>query len=87
MAVQQAAREEFSLTGTLEWQVDTKTQFAVHVELDYNSDTLRDFLRTQYEMTQLVLAARGIAELLAYRALSWPEGAQQPQRATPRTSA
>ncbi|MFC9166032.1 hypothetical protein ACFTZ8_35165 [Streptomyces fungicidicus] len=78
LALQQAAQEEFALTGVLDWQVDTKTRFAVGLELDYNRDALRDFLRTQYEMTQEVLAARGITELVAYRALSWPEGAQQP---------
>ncbi|GAA2463213.1 hypothetical protein [Streptomyces lavendulocolor] len=79
LALQQAAQEEFGLTDALEWQMDNKTQFAVGLELGYNRDTLRDFLRTQYEMTQEVLAARGITGLLAYRALSWPEGAQQPQ--------
>lgn len=78
LALQQAAQEEFGLTGVLEWQVDAKTRFAVGLELDYNRDVLRDFLRTQYEMTQEVLAARGVTEVLAYRALSWPEGAEQP---------
>ncbi|AKZ59551.1 hypothetical protein SAM23877_6506 [Streptomyces ambofaciens ATCC 23877] len=84
LALQQAAQEEFGLSGTLEWQVDAKTRFAVGLELDYNRDALRDFLRTQYQMTQEVLAARGITELLAYRALSWPEEAEQPQWAAAR---
>ncbi|MFE7235923.1 hypothetical protein ACFVAF_35980 [Streptomyces sp. NPDC057596] len=79
LALQQAAQEEFGLTGVLEWQVDAKARFAVGLELDYNRDALRDFLRTQYEMTQEVLAARGITEVLSYRALSWPKGTEQPE--------
>ncbi|MGW7256742.1 hypothetical protein [Streptomyces sp. NPDC054834] len=78
LALQQAAQEEFGLTDVLEWRMDPKTAFAVGLELDYNRDALRDFLRTQYEMTQEVLAARGVTEVLSYRALSWPEGAAQP---------
>ncbi|MEV8534709.1 NUDIX domain-containing protein [Streptomyces sp. NPDC051211] len=78
LALQEAAREEFGLTGVLEWRMDSKTRFGVDLELDYNRDALRDFLRTQYEMTQEVLAARGVTEVLSYRALSWPEGAGQP---------
>ncbi|MFG2884886.1 hypothetical protein ACGFYV_21790 [Streptomyces sp. NPDC048297] len=78
LALQQAAQEEFGLTGVLEWHMNVKTRFAVSLELDYNRETLRDFLRTQYKMTQEVLTARGITEVLSYRALSWPEGAQRP---------
>ncbi|MFF3208407.1 hypothetical protein [Streptomyces sp. NPDC002962] len=78
LALQQATQEEFGLTGVLDWQVDAKTRFAVGLELDYNRDVLRDFLRTQYDMTQELLSARGVTEVLAYRALSWPEGAEQP---------
>ncbi|WP_265565396.1 hypothetical protein [Streptomyces hygroscopicus] len=78
LALQQAAQEEFSLAGVLEWHMDAKTRFAVSLELDYNRETLRDFLRTQYEMTQEVLASRGITEVLSYRALSWPESARRP---------
>ncbi|MGV9277747.1 hypothetical protein [Streptomyces griseosporeus] len=83
LALQEAAREEFGLSGVLEWQLDAKTRFAVSLELDYNRETLRDFLRTQYAMTQEILRGRGITDLLSYRALSWPDGAQQPEWARP----
>ncbi|MET8451633.1 zeta toxin family protein [Streptomyces sp. NPDC005209] len=78
LALQEAAKEEFGLTRVLEWQMDPKTRDAVDLELDYNRDAFRDFLRTQYDLTQEALAARGITELLAYRALTWHEGAAQP---------
>ncbi|MET8298159.1 NUDIX domain-containing protein [Streptomyces sp. NPDC005180] len=78
LALQEAAREEFGLTGVLEWRLDPSQRAAVDLELDYNRDALRDFLRTQYEMTQEALTARGVTEVLSYRALSWPEGADQP---------
>lgn len=78
LALQQMAQEEFGLTEVLEWQMDVKTRLAVGLEIDYNRDALRDFLRSQYELTQEVLAARGITELISYRALSWPEGSEQP---------
>ncbi|MFF8279914.1 hypothetical protein ACF05T_28050 [Streptomyces lateritius] len=78
LALQQAAREEFGLDDALEWKLEPKVAFAVGLELDYNRRALRDFLRTQYDMTQEILRARGITHVLSYRALSWPEGAQQP---------
>ncbi|MEU2854567.1 hypothetical protein [Streptomyces syringium] len=79
LALQEAAKEEFGLTEVLEWQKDPKTRQAVDMELDYSRGALRDFLRTQYEMTQELLASRGITELLSYRALTWQEGAAQPE--------
>ncbi|SCF60610.1 MULTISPECIES: hypothetical protein [unclassified Streptomyces] len=79
LALQEASREEFGLTNVLEWRLDPKTRAAVGLELDYNRDALREFLRTQYAMTQDVLAARGITELISYRALTWPEGAPHPE--------
>ncbi|MEN8649705.1 hypothetical protein ABCR94_03375 [Streptomyces sp. 21So2-11] len=78
LALQEATREEFGLSEVLEWRMDPKTRFAVDLELDYNRDALREFLRTQYQMTQEVLAARGITEVISYRALSWQEGSGQP---------
>lgn len=78
LALQQATQEEFGLTEVLEWRMDAATSSAVGLELDYNRDALRDFLRTQYEMTQEILAERGITEVLSYRALSWPAGAGRP---------
>ncbi|MFE9458005.1 hypothetical protein [Streptomyces californicus] len=78
LALQEAAAEEFEITDALEWHLDPKTASAVRMELSYNRDALRHFLRTQHQMTQEVLAARGITEVIAYRALSWPEGAEQP---------
>ncbi|MFH9871558.1 hypothetical protein ACH4NT_36475 [Streptomyces lydicus] len=78
LALQEATQEEFGLTEVLEWQMDAKTRFAVDLELDYNRDALRDFVRTQYEMTQEVLAERGISEVISYRALSWSPEAGQP---------
>lgn len=78
LALQEAAREEFGLTGVLEWRTDPDTRAAVSLELRYNRNALRDFLRTQYEMTQEVLARRGITEVISYQALTWNEGAPQP---------
>ncbi|MFF3244273.1 glycosyltransferase [Streptomyces sp. NPDC002870] len=78
LALQEAAKEEFGLTKVLEWRMDPDTRQSVDLELDYNSDALRDFLRTQYEMTQEVLASRGITEVTSFRALTWQEGAAQP---------
>ncbi|MGN9920314.1 NUDIX domain-containing protein [Micromonospora palomenae] len=78
LALQEAAKEEFGLAGVLEWRMDPKTRDAVALELDYNRDALRDFLRSQYEMTQETLASRGITEVIAYRALTWEEGSAQP---------
>ncbi|ONI71936.1 hypothetical protein BWI15_17645 [Kribbella sp. ALI-6-A] len=78
LALQETARDEFGLRGVLDWQLDPRTRSAVDLELDYNRDALGDFLRTQYAMTQEVLAARGVAEVISYRALSWPEGSDRP---------
>ncbi|HEY9373090.1 hypothetical protein [Streptomyces sp.] len=84
LALQQAAREEFGLDDALEWKLEPKVAFAVGLELDYNRGALRDFLRTQYDMTQEFLLARGVTHVLSYRALSWPEAAQQPTWASER---
>ncbi|UZI34048.1 hypothetical protein [Streptomyces sp. VB1] len=78
LALQQAAQEEFGITDALDWHLAPRTRAAVDIELDYNRNALRAFLRTQHDMTQEVLAARGITEVIGYRALSWPEGAEQP---------
>ncbi|WP_250285434.1 hypothetical protein [Frankia sp. CiP1_Cm_nod2] len=79
LALQEAAKEEFGLTRVLEWQTNPKVRDAVSRELAYNRNALRDFLRTQYELTQEVLASRGITEVIAYRALTWQEGSVQPE--------
>lgn len=78
LALQEAAKEEFGLAGVLEWRTDPGTRAAVEMELDYNRDALRDFLRTQYDLTQEALTARGVTEVITYRALTWHEGAAQP---------
>jgi len=78
LALQEVTRDEFELQGVMDWRMDPKTRFAVDLELDYNRDALRDFLRTQYAMTQETLEARGITEVISYRALSWEEGAERP---------
>ncbi|MFC9498423.1 hypothetical protein [Streptomyces sp. NPDC056982] len=71
LALQEAARREFDLTDVLEWHTPPAIRAAVAMELDYNEDALRDFLRTQYTMTQEALASRNITELISYRALTW----------------
>ncbi|WP_395294672.1 NUDIX domain-containing protein [Kitasatospora hibisci] len=78
LALQEAAKEEFGLTQVLEWRMDPKTRFAVDLELDYNRNALRDFLRIQYQLTQELLASRGITELISYRALAWQGGSERP---------
>ncbi|MCK9871446.1 hypothetical protein MRI28_17680 [Nocardiopsis dassonvillei] len=77
-AIQEATQEEFGLTQALDWNLDAQTRKDVDIELACNRHTLRDFVRTQYEMTQEVLAERGISELIGYRAMSWQEGAPRP---------
>ncbi|MEU2027291.1 hypothetical protein ABZ565_35080 [Streptomyces sp. NPDC016469] len=78
LALQEVAREEFELDNVLKWELEPKVAFAVDLELDYNREALRDFLRAQYDMTQEVLRARRVTHVLSYRALSWSEGALQP---------
>jgi hypothetical protein len=67
LALQEVARDEFGLQGVLGWQMDRNTRRATDLELRYNRNALTDFLRTQYTMTQEVLRARGITELISYR--------------------
>ncbi|NYH53033.1 hypothetical protein HNR06_002622 [Nocardiopsis arvandica] len=79
LAIQEITQEEFDLPQVLEWDMDAETRKNVNIELGYNRDAFRDFARTQYEMTQEVLAERGITELIGYRALTWREGAPRPE--------
>ncbi|MFI7134122.1 glycosyltransferase [Nonomuraea sp. NPDC050153] len=74
LALQEVVQEEFGLTEAISWPMDGKTRSAVDMELLYNRDTLREFVRAQYETTQEELARRGIHEVIAYRGMAWPEG-------------
>ncbi|MEV5890692.1 glycosyltransferase [Nonomuraea fuscirosea] len=74
LAMQEVVQEEFGLTEAMSWPMDGKTRSAVDMELLYNRKTLREFVRTQYELTQEELARRGIKEVIAYRGMAWPEG-------------
>ncbi|MEV4567830.1 zeta toxin family protein [Nonomuraea sp. NPDC049419] len=74
LAIQEVVQEEFGLTRAMSWPMDGRTRAAVDMELLYNRRTLRDFVRTQYDFTQEVLAARGIEEVIAYRGMAWSEG-------------
>lgn len=76
LALQEIACDEFGLRGVRQSQLDPATRATVDRELRYNRDALTDFLRTQYTMTQEVLHARGVTELISYRAYIWP--AEQP---------
>ncbi|GAA3165289.1 hypothetical protein [Nonomuraea salmonea] len=67
LAIQEVVQEEFGLTRAMSWPMDGRTRAAVDMELLYNRRALRDFVRTQYDFTQEVLAARGIEEVVAYR--------------------
>lgn len=78
LALQEATEEEFGLPRVLGWDMDSKMREDVENELDYSRNALRDFVRTQYEMTQELLAERGVSELIGYRTLTWPEGAPRP---------
>ncbi|MEU4564114.1 hypothetical protein AB0F72_37525 [Actinoplanes sp. NPDC023936] len=78
LAIQEVTRDEFGLTGVLDWHLDSERRKALRIELGTNRDTLRDFVRTQYEMTQEVLADRGITEVVAYRTMSWREDEVKP---------
>lgn len=79
LAIQEATKEEFGLTEAMDWRMDPKDRKAVQLELLYNRDALKDFVRTQYEMTQELLQERGITEVIGYRAMTWPEGAPRPE--------
>ncbi|MEV2278309.1 glycosyltransferase family 4 protein [Nocardiopsis sp. NPDC049922] len=79
LALQEAAKEEFDLPRVLDWNPDAETRKKVDIELLYSRTALRDFVRTQYEMTQEILAERGVSELIGYRTLTWQEGAPQPE--------
>jgi hypothetical protein len=78
LALQEATKEEFNLPRVLEWRPDAETHKKMKIELLYNRNALRDFVRTQYEMTQEMLAERGVSELIGYRTLTWQEGAPRP---------
>lgn len=78
LALQEATKEEFGLDRVLEWDMDKDTRKAVNVELKYNRHALRDFLRTQYEITQETLSDRGVPEVVGYRAMTWQEGGPRP---------
>jgi hypothetical protein len=71
LALQEIAAGEFGLTGVRPSQLDRDTRWKVELELRYNTDALTDFVRTQYRMTQELLQARGITELMSYRAYIW----------------
>ncbi|MFB8762097.1 hypothetical protein [Nocardiopsis alba] len=79
LAIQEATKEEFDLSGIMEWHMDPATRKAVQMEISYNRKALKDFVRTQYEMTQELLAERGLTEVIGYRAMTWPEGAPRPE--------
>lgn len=78
LALQEITRDEFGLQGVRESQLDRETRVKVGVELRYNRDALTDFLRTQYTITQEELHARGITELISYRAHIWSADAERP---------
>ncbi|MEU4394386.1 hypothetical protein [Kribbella sp. NPDC023855] len=71
LALQEITAGEFGLSGVRRSQLDGDTRWKVERELRYNTDALTDFVRTQYAMTQELLQARGITELVSYRAHIW----------------
>ncbi|WBQ07308.1 hypothetical protein [Kribbella sp. CA-293567] len=71
LALQEITAGEFGLSGVRRSQLDGDTRWKVERELRYNTDALTDFVRTQYAMTQELLQARGITELVSYRAQIW----------------
>jgi hypothetical protein len=77
LALQKAAIEEFGLTDVQEWPTDPATTGKVAIELGYNGQALRDFLRTQHTRTQEALARRGLTEIVAYHVLVWPAEATE----------
>jgi hypothetical protein len=78
LALQEVARDEFALHSVRGRHLDGSTRSAVDLELKYNRDALTEFLRTQYAMTQEVLQARGISELISYRAYIWTPDGKRP---------
>ncbi|OLT27035.1 hypothetical protein BJF83_19460 [Nocardiopsis sp. CNR-923] len=55
LAIQEVTQEEFGRPQVLGWDTDPEMRDDVNMELDYNRDAFRDFVRTQYEMTQEML--------------------------------
>ncbi|MFG1912848.1 hypothetical protein [Kribbella sp. NPDC048928] len=78
LALQEVARDEFALHSVRGRHLDGSTRSAVDLELKYNRNALTEFLRTQYAMTQEVLHARGISELISYRAYIWTPDGKRP---------
>ena len=78
LALQEVAREEFGLPDALEWDTAPEASEQVDIELTYNREAFRDFLRTQYELTQEKLRERGISQLVGYRPMVWPDGGARP---------
>lgn len=78
LALQEIAREEFGLGGPVA-ELEASMQWKVNRELRYNRDALTDLIRTQYALTQEVLLARGISDVVSYRAYVWPAEAERPQ--------
>lgn len=66
LAIQDAAIAEFGLKNTSEW-TEYRNPDSVKEEFDKNGDMYRAFLRSQYNVTQKDLAARGVTTVMLER--------------------
>jgi len=78
LAIQEAARAEFSLGGTQAWSEDKELKSRVTADLAVHGRVYRDLLRAQYDLTQSDLRAAGITSLRMYRGFSWSDAKEVP---------
>ena len=72
LAIQEAARAEFGLGEGHGWEVTPPLRAEVAEQLARHGEVYRDLLRTQYRVTQELLARYGITELALYRGMAFP---------------
>jgi len=69
LAIQEAAKEQFGLGRTLDWDITPKQQEQLNKETAKNGDLYKAFLQAQYDNTQQFLNDHGITNLPLYRGL------------------
>ncbi|MET8867938.1 NUDIX domain-containing protein, partial [Nonomuraea sp. NPDC004580] len=87
LAMNLAAVDAFGLQGVLDLKTYGGPSRSQTGARDYarHGETLRDFLRTQYEHTQAELSRHGIEELVLYRGVAFDEAHRMPTLAAAST--
>lgn len=92
LAIQDAVRAEFRLTGTAEWRVDEKVYSAEVLREDTAAITakhgpaLRVFARAQYDASQEMLRGFGIERVTLYRGYGGSRDGEMPRRIVAETA-